>query len=191
MRAEPEADDMLPEYDFSSAVRGAFAGRWTSEQREELRRASRAASLQAWLDFATARVHGLEAALFTYLILEKPEDVLGESAANLVGARSAGGLGELVVHLRAGPLGEPGLHERLDGLLAEVCWLAHDGRGDAEAGAGERLAHAERLERIGREADALRDAISGQVEQRLLRAGMSRQEIEQKTEETARLWLAA
>jgi hypothetical protein len=135
-------------------------------------------------------VHGLEAAFFTYLVLEKPGAVLSEGAANLGGARSAG-LAALVVQLRADPLLEPALHARLHEPVAEVCWLARDGRGDAEASPGERLAHSERLERIGREADALRGVITEQVEQRLVRAGLSASEIKIKTEETARLWLAA
>jgi hypothetical protein len=48
-----------------------------------------------------------------------------------------------------------------------------------------------RLEAIHAEATALKGEVDQLIQQHLARSGMSEQEIEQKTAETARLWLAA
>lgn len=181
---------MLPEYDLSRAVRGKFAG-LTGDQRATLSRESRTATVRAWADFAAERVHRLEAALFTYLVLgpsARPSAVRDES---LLCARSTMRLEEFAKDVGADPVLDDTHKRRFRSLVDEARWMAHGDPGEIEGSPTDRLAHVERLERLGREADALRAVLRERVEQHLEAGGLSRREIERKTEETAKLWRAA
>lgn len=191
MKAEYE-DEMLPEYDFSSAVRGTFAGRWTPEQREQILRDSAAGTTQAWHAFALARIQKLEAALFTLLVLGTGANLRRRvrPSTRPFDARPSHALPQLVRDLRRHDVFSGEMDRRLTGLARECEWLlAADAR--TENGPAEQQAFVERLERIGREADALREAADAMIRHRLESSGLSVREIERRTEETARLWLAA
>jgi hypothetical protein len=189
MKAELEEDDgMLPEYDFSKAVRGAFAGRWTAEEREQIMRDSIVGTARAWHQFALDRVQALEAVLFTRSVVTAPIPCARGARSS---TRPFNALIRLVSELDKGAPLPRTLCRRLTHLADECRWAAEHGEEGTEGTPAERLAHIERLERIGREAEAVKAEVEGLVHRHLVRSGMSEQEIERKTEETAKLWLAA
>lgn len=189
MNAERDEDGMLPEYDFSNAVRGAFAGRWTPEEREQILRESIVGSARAWHKFALERVQALEAALFTHNVVTTPVLRARDSASATTQPFHA--LVRLVGEIDRGAQIPAVLHRRLGALAEECRWAAQQAEEGIEGTPAERLAYIERLERIGREAEALKAGVDELIQQHLARSGMSEQEIERKTEETAKLWLAA
>lgn len=189
MNAERDDDGMLLEYDFSNAIRGAFAGRWTPEEREQLLRASAVRTAQAWHRFALTRVQALEAALFTRSVVTAPGLRARDSASATT--RPFHALVRLVGEMDGGAQLPGSLYQRLEDLAEECRWAAQQREEGIAGTPAERLAYIERLERIGREAEALKLEVDGLVQQHLARSGMSEQEIERTTEETARLWLAA
>lgn len=181
-------DEMRPEYDFSNAVRGTFADWFTPGEREQFLRRRAEGSARTWHQFALERVQALETALFTRSVVTAP----------VPRARGAGSstqpfnaLVRLVGEIGQGAPLPRALHRRLNDLADECRWAAEHGEEGIEGTPAERLAHIERLERIGREAEALKTKVDGLIQQHLARSGMSAQEIERKTEETAKLWLAA
>jgi hypothetical protein len=189
MNAERDDDGMLLEYDFSNAVRGAFAGRWTPEEREQILRDSIVGTFRAWHRFARERVQALEAALFTRSVVTSPVLQARDSASATTQPFRA--LIRLVGELDGGAQLPGALYGRLAELADECRWAAQQAEDGIEGTPAERLAYIERLERIGREAEALKAEVDGLVQQHLARSGMSEQEIERTTEETAKLWRAA
>ena len=188
MKAESDDDDMLPEYDFSKAVRGKFANWFTPEEREELLRRSIVGSARAWHQFALERVQALEAALFTRSVVTTPCPRVRDAGSS---TQPFNALVRLVEEIDRGAHVPRTLHRQLADLAGECRWAAQQVEDGIEGTPAERLAYIERLERIGREADALKTQVDGLVQQHLARSGMSAQEIERTTEETAKLWLAA
>jgi hypothetical protein len=173
-------EDMLPEYDFSNAVRGKFADRWTPEEREVLLRESSHASVRSLQAHALEEVRGLESALFVFLVL----------AGARRGRHLPHSLRELVQEMRvASPL-EPGLEEKLGTLVDEYAWLVQP-RTEPYTVPGSLTPVLDRLDAAYGLARELKRMIETRLQQHLAGAGLSRQEIEQKTEETAKLWLAA
>ena len=184
-------EDTLPEYDFSNGVRGVFAGRWTEEQKAQILRDSIEGSARAWHEFAAKRVQTLESALFGYLVLAAAPYRPANLSALSADAPPFSTLAELIAALRRCTRFGAELDSRFEALEVEARWAAAYGAEGAEGTPAQRLAHMERLERIGREAEALAAAVEKLVQEHLARSGMSQQEIERKTEETAKLWLAA
>lgn len=182
-------DEMLPEYDFSNAVRGAFAGWFAPQEREQFLRQCAEGSARAWHGFALERVQALEAALFTRSVVTSPSLRVRDSASATTQPFHA--LVRLVGEIDRGTRLPGKLYQRLTDLAEECRWAAQQAEEGIEGTPAERLAYIERLERIGREAEALKGQVDGLVQQHLARSGMSAQEIERRTEETARLWLAA
>jgi hypothetical protein len=191
MRAEHD-DEMLPEYDFSNGVRGKYAGRWNAEQREQLLREASLGSVQTVGGYALEQVQALEAALFTYLVLAGHESVQSATrrTAELLQADDPRPLSVLV----AAEGGTEDLDEtlvlRLKRLAGERDWLILP-RNESYTGPGSMRPVLDRLEAIHAEAKELRTCVDRLIERHLLGDGMTKQEIERKTEETARLWLAA
>lgn len=91
----------------------------------------------------------------------------------------------------ADPVLDDTYKQRLRRLVDEASWMARSGPGEIEDSPADRLAHVERLERLGREADALHAVLRERLEQHLEAEGMSTGDIVRRTEETAKLWLAA
>jgi hypothetical protein len=187
MKADSD-DDMLPEYDFSKAVRGKFANWFTPEEREEIIRRSIVDTARAWHRFARERVQALEAALFTHSVLTTPVLRVRDSASATTLPFHA--LVRLVGEMDRAQLPRA-LYRRLADLAEECRWAAQQAEDGIEGTPAERLAYVERLERMGREAEALKGEVDGLVQQYLGRSGMSAQEIARTTEETAKLWMAA
>jgi hypothetical protein len=188
MKAERDEDGMLLEYDFSNARRGAFADRWTPEEREQILHDSIVDTARAWHRFARERVQALEAALFTRSVVTTPVLCARDSASATTLPFHA--LVRLVGEMDRAQLPRT-LSRRLTDFAEECRWAAQQAEDGIEGTPAERLAYIERLERIGREAEALKAQVDGLVQRHLARSGMSAQEIERKTEETAKLWLAA
>jgi len=181
-------DEMLPEYDFSNAVRGTFADWFTPEEREQFLRRCADGSARTWRQFALERVQALEAALFTRSVVTTPIPRARDAGSS---TRPFNALIRLVGEIDGGAPLPRALRRRLTHLAEECRWAAQQVEEGIEGTPAERLAYIERLERIGREAEALKAEVDGLIQRHLARSGMSAQEIERKTEETARLWLAA
>ncbi|HEX6042313.1 hypothetical protein, partial [Longimicrobium sp.] len=190
MKAEYD-DEMRREYDFAGAVRGRFASRWTQEQRERILRDSAVGTVWAWRSFALTRVQNLEASLFTLLVLGTGANPRRRVRPNTraFDARPSHALSRLVRDLRRRDVLPGELDQRLDALVREGEWLLANDAAGADGNSAEQRAHVERLEQIGRDADALREAADGLIRHRLEASGLSVPEIERRTEETARLWL--
>jgi hypothetical protein len=188
VKADSE-DEMLAEYDFSDGVRGKFADWFTPEEREQFLRRRIEGSARTWHRFALERVRALEAALFAHTVLTAPALRVRETGPSATQPFRA--LVRLAAALDRGVPLDDGLRKRLRGLVEECHWAFRHGQEGAIGTPAERLAHKERLERLGREAEALVPAVNASIQAHLARSGLSEQEIEQKTEETAKLWLAA
>jgi hypothetical protein len=184
-------DEMLSEYDFSNAVRGKFAGWFTPEEREQFLRRCAEGSARTWHRFALKRVQALEAALFTRSVVTTPVLRVRDSASTTT--RPFHALVRLVreIDIDGGAQLPGALLQRLADLAEECRWAAQQAEEGIEGTPAERLAYIERLERIGREAEALKVEVDSLVQQHLARNGMSEQEIARTTEATAKLWLAA
>lgn len=180
---------MLPEYDLSNRGRGKIATWFTAEERERLLREGAEGDARAWYRFALERVQALEAALFTRKVITAP--VADIRAAGSRTGQPFTALVRLVGEIDRGAGLPDSLRRRLGELAEECRWAADHRQEGTEGTPPERLAHVERLERIGREAEALKAAVDQSTQQHLARSGMSQREIERTTEETARLWLAA
>lgn len=182
-------DEMLPEYDFSNAIRGKFAGWFSPEERQQFLRRCAEGSARTWHRFALTRVQALEAALFTRSVVTTSVLRVRDSASATT--RPFHALVRLFGEMDGGAQLPGALYQRLEDLAEECRWAAEQPEEGIAGTPAERLAYIERLERIGREAEALKGEVDGLVQQHLARSGMSEQEIERTTEETARLWLAA
>lgn len=180
--------EMLPEYDFSNGIRGAFANRWTEEQKAQILADAIEGTARAWHEFAAKRVRGLEAALFAHNVFTAPHLRVRELGPS--DTRAFRALVRLAAELEPDALPQA-IRERLSDLAVECHWAYWHGDEGTVGGPAERLAHVQRLERLGREAEALVPAVNASIQAHLAQSGLSDEEIEQKTEETAKLWLAA
>jgi hypothetical protein len=185
MKVEDHEDEMPAEFDFSRAVRGAFADRWTPEEREAMMRDSAYGTVRAITRYSRERVQALEAALFSYLVLA------GHETSQEAASHAGGLLQRFAGRSAANMPFEPALTARLRKLAAECEWLENQPPLPPYASPGSFTSRVDRLEAIHAEAKALQAAVDQLIQQHLARSGMSAQEIEQKAAETARLWLAA
>lgn len=182
-------EEMRPEYDLSNAVRGKVADLFTSEQRERLLRDAAEGDALAWRRFALQRVQALETALFTASAVRSA--VPRRASAPIAGEPPFRALPRLVGEMEPAPGLRASVRQRLAALTVECEWAAEEPAPGARRSLGEWQADAERLERLGREAEALKGEVDRMIRQSLAGSGMSEQEIERTTEETARRWLAA
>lgn len=182
MKAEYD-DEMHPEYDWSKAARGANASRFTPADRDELRRRAGPDMVQELTTYTLRQVQELESALFTFFVLaaQQPVQKAARRAAELLDA--GGGTFEC-------NLVDSGLLARLQGIAAQREWVQHPlhrSRQDPES----LKPVLQRLETIYDEVRTSRRRVEELVKEHLAGAGMSMQEIERRTDETAKLWLAA
>ena len=185
MRADD--DDMLPEYDFSNAVRGKYTDRFTPKGREEAARAAWEAMVCELSSHTLRQVRELEGALFTFFVLAGHEPV-GNAARRAAAVLEGEGDARDRRHLPEPAT--PELLAQLHSIAIQRTWVER--RPSASARDPDALkAVLERLEAVYQEVRAMRERIVTLIEQHLAGTGLSVQEIERKTEETARLWLAA
>jgi hypothetical protein len=184
---------MLPEFDFSNGVRGAFANRWTPEEREAILRDSAYGSVRTMTQYAGEQVQALEAALFSYLVLAGNETShqAANTAAGLLRHHTPSARPTMLECGNGSAGFDASLAERLRRLASEREWLLSQPPLQPYAGPGSFKHIVERLHAIYNEARALKAQVDEFIENSLARSGLSEQEIERKTEETARLWLAA
>lgn len=184
--------EMREEYDLSRAVPSRHAARMTAEAREALHERAAAGTVQAWISHCLRQIQAVEAAMFSYLVLvrnEAPEQA-AQTAATFLYLRPDA----LAGVLRASGISGGEIEGRFRPFGAESRWLVHKSGDDTQTALGspERaLPLAERLQRMATEARALKASVLHLVEQHLARGGLSRQEIEAKTDETAQFWRAA
>lgn len=195
MKKEPEIE-MLPKYDFSGAVRGRVAARFTPEERAALIRRVAAEEVQTWTANCLLQAQELEAALFTYLVLaeQRSPKEAGAEAKTLFDCGDQRSARQMLSSLRSKPPLLDGLTHRLTVFADERDWLVHRSGIESQAvlAAPEKAADLlDRLEHIAAEASALKSQIEALVAERLSEDGLSNQEIMTKTDETLDLWLAA
>ncbi len=186
---------MRDEYDFSRAVRGRHAGRLTVRERGELLRRSAVQDVQAWISNTLIEVQCLEATLFSYFVLtgyQLPEQA-GALAASLLddsGVASASSVAGLrVLSLPAGEF-----EARFGRVVAERAWLVHRSGFECQHARSDREKTAvllARLESIMDDASAVKAQLEVAVQDHLSRTGLSKEEIDVKTDEAKELWLAA
>jgi hypothetical protein len=182
MKAEYD-DEMRPEYDWSKAVRGTYANRFTPAERDELRRRAGPDMVQELTAYTLRQVQELESALFTFFVLaaQQPVQKAARRAAELLD--SGGGTCEC-------NLVDPGLLARLQGIAAQRQWVQHSLHGSQQDPESVKPV-LQRLETIYDEVRTTRRRVEELVQEHLAGAGMSTQEIERRTDETAKLWRAA
>jgi hypothetical protein len=194
MKKEGDAE-MRDEYDFSRAVRGRHAGRLTVRERGELLQRSAVQDVQAWISNTLIEVQRLEAALFSYFVLTRHQlpQQAGALAASLlnddgvVTALSIAGLRVL-----SSPAGE--FEASFGRVIAERAWLVHRSGFECQHARSDQEktdALLARLERIMDDASAVKAQLEEAVQDYLSRTGLSKEEIDEKTDETKELWLAA
>jgi len=193
----PEQDDIRPEYDFSQAVRGKHAARFSVSQEEPLPAWWRDAiryDTQAWISEALRRSQQLEGLLVAYIALAfhlEPSDA-GRNVLSLLEDPEGEAIRRMSVDLEARALSPAGdLRHRLDRLFRERNWLIHRSlhqRVEETKAAGRFAA---RLQSLCSEAAAMTQQLRQLILARFARAGMTRNEFEQKAEIVIQQWLAA
>ncbi|HEX8672439.1 MAG TPA: hypothetical protein VF710_11155 [Longimicrobium sp.] len=195
MKKDPEFE-MLPAHDFSGAVRGRVAARFTPEERDALIRRVAAEEVQTWTAKCLLHAQKLGASLFTYLVLAEkrsPKEA-GAEALTLLDCIDQRSVRQMLSSLRGKHPLLGGLAHRLAVFADERHWLVHRSgiEGQAVLASPDKAADLlDRLEHIAAEATALRSEIEALVAERLMEDGLSKQEIVTKRDETHDLWLAA
>lgn len=187
-----EHDDVRPEYDWSKAVRGKYANRATPGEQEERRSRAWPAMVEELSSYTLRQVQELESALFTFFVLAAHEPV--QQAARRAVALLRGGEArpwdDRGVDLLAARMVDRDFIAGLREVAGQRDWIE---RPFPATGCDRDSLEPvlRRLETTYHQARALREQLGALIQQHLAADGMSRQEIERRTEETARLWLAA
>jgi hypothetical protein len=189
----PDQDDILPEYDFSEAVRGKHAGRFSVSREESapvwLRDAIRY-DRQAWISEALRRSQELERLLVVYLSLafnREPADA-GRDVSHLLEDPQSEALRHLIADLEARDL-----LPSLDRLFNERNWLVHRSFYQQMDEADPKTAgrFTARLQRLSSETAEITELLWQLILARFMRAGMTQAEVEQRAEAVTQQWLAA
>lgn len=185
-------DDVLPEYELSGGVRGRYANRLTPSEREESKRRAWPEMVNELSSYTLRQVEELETALFTFFVLAGHEPVQNAArhAATLLDPAHQGNPARLVQGTRPTGLTDAALLNQLQAIAGQRAWVEHPLPPSTDDRESLKPVLA-RLEAIYDEVRSLKARVELLVEQHLAGTGLSRQEIERKTEETARLWLAA
>nr|ASV46975.1 hypothetical protein [uncultured bacterium] len=168
----------------------------TVRERGELLQRSAVQDVQTWIGHALIEVQRLEAALFSYLVLTRNEQPgqAGPAAALLLNENALLSVESLVAQLRA--LGLPGgeFEERFGRVVAERAWLVHRSGYESQKTLMDQEKTAvllRRLERIVDDASAVKTQLEEAIREHLSRTGLSKREIDEKTDKAKELWLAA
>lgn len=193
MKAEYLDDDEIPEVDFSKGVRGAFANWWTPEEREALLRDSAYGSVRTMTKYAGEQVQALEAALFSYLVLAgaQTSDQAADMVARLLRHHAPSALPTMMACGSGSAVFDGAFADRLRRMTDEREWLLNQPPLEPYTGPGSFKHIVERLHATYQEARSLKAHVDELIQQHLASRGLSEQEIERRTEETAKLWLAA
>ncbi len=185
-------DDILPEYELSGGVRGRYAGRLTPSERAGSERRAWVEMVNELSSYTLQQVEELETVLFTFFVLagHQPVQNAARHAATLLDPEQDGKPAQVVQESRQTGLADPALLNQLQAIAGQRAWVEHPfpSSGDDRESLKPVLA---RLEAIYDEVRSLKARVALLVEQHLAGAGLSPQEIERRTEETAKLWLAA
>jgi hypothetical protein len=195
MKREGDAE-MRDEYDFSSGVRGRHAARLTVRERGELLRRSTVQDVQIWISYALTEVQRLEATLFSYLVLTRNQrlEQAGPLAAALLDDRALPSVDQVAPVLRTlAPL-DGDFETRFGRVVAGRVWLVRRSGYESQQAMTDHEKTAAllgRLERIVDDASAVKAQIEEALREQLSRTGLSNREIDEKSDKTKELWLAA
>ncbi|HST58185.1 MAG TPA: hypothetical protein VLK84_05850 [Longimicrobium sp.] len=142
--------------------------------------------------YTLRQVEELETALFTFFVLAGHEPVQNAArhAATLLDPTQQGNPARLVQGPRPTGLTDPALLNQLQAIAGQRGWVEHPFPSSTNDRESLKPVLA-RLEPIYDEVRTLKARVERLVEQHLAGAGLSPHEIERRTEETAKLWLAA
>lgn len=196
--SEEGADDLRPEYDFSTATRGKHARLAVAPGEEPPLWYSTAAEFdrQAWLGEALRRAQELESLLFAYLVLvfEREPERAARGLPSMIEDPDDPGAQELLQALaRDSSTSMPELRSRLLDVLRERNWLVHRSLHAEEPGENiESLrAFTSRLQELSSRLSSLQDEILRSMEARLVGDVMSPAEFQERKSAAIRAWLAA
>lgn len=195
----PEQDDIRPVYDFSEAVRGKHAGRFSVSPGEPAPGWMQAAiryDRLAWIGEALRRIQEVEGLLVVYLAVafRLEPAAAGREVSQLLEDSEGEVSGRVRAALQADePLSAGDLQRRLGHLIEERRWLVHRSLHEqleepTPTAAGEFTA---RLQNVSSDAAALTQQLRQLVLARFISAGRTRPDFEHEAEAVIRQWLAA
>jgi len=188
--------DMRAEYDFAGAKRSKYASKLNEEDRARLLRRSASLDAQSWFGYAIQRVQELEALLVAYLTLalERAPGVAGSEAAALLEGQGASSLNRVAAAVSASESGSADFESRFESVIRERAWLIHEGGFALSLEGEDTRAMADlvnRLVKTAEEATALGASLRATIGEQLAVAGLSADEVRQRTDEVIQHWLAA
>jgi hypothetical protein len=188
--------DMRAQYDFSRAKRSKYASKLNEEDRADLLRRSASLDAQSWFGYAIQRVQELEALLVAYLTLalERAPGAAGSEAAALLEGQGAPSLTRLAAAVSASVPGSADFESLFESVIRERAWLIHKGSFALSLEGENTQATAEVVDRLTKTADeatALGASLRATIEKELADAGLSSDEVRQRTDEVIQHWLAA
>jgi hypothetical protein len=188
--------DMRAHYDFSGAKRSKYASKLNEEDRANLRRRSASLDAQSWFGYAIQRVQELEALVVAYLTLalQRAPGVAGSEAAALLEGQGAPSLTRLATAVSASVPGGADFESRFANVIRERAWLIHKGSFALSLEGEDTQSTAElvnRLAKTAEEATALGASLRAAIEEQLADAGLTADEVRQRTDEVIQHWLAA
>jgi hypothetical protein len=157
-----------------------------------MRRGAWPAMLQEISTYTLQQVRALESALFSFFVLAAHEPVqkAARHAAALLEPGEDHDLASLVAELQTTGAADQDLIADLQKIAMQRSWIEQP-PSRSERDPESFKPDIERLQAIYDQTRALRRRVEALIEQGLAGAGLSASEIKIKTEETARLWLAA
>jgi hypothetical protein len=188
--------DMRAEYDFSGAKRSKYAAKLNDEERAELVRRSASLDAQYWFGHAIQRIQELEALVVAYLTLalDRAPGAAGSEAAALLEGQGAPSLSRLAAAMSASGPRSADFESRFKNMIRERSWLIHKGGFALSLEGKDTRAMVDFVNRLAGTADEATElgaSLRATIEERLAEAGLSSDEVRQRTDEVIQRWLAA
>lgn len=174
--------EMLPEYDFSNAVRGKYADRFGAKKEEILRTAA-ALDMQTWLAHSLLSFQRFESQLVAYwsLALRRDPKTAGECVNLLVESFDKKALRDLTKDLNKHTSVDEQFYRELRELIHDRNWLVHKSFHSLSSS---------RFESIADRSSRLSDLVSTLLLERCRSEGMQESEVKERAAEAVAQWAA-
>lgn len=171
---------MLPEYDFSNAVRGRYSDRFGTNK-EEIRRAAAALDMQTWLAHSLLSFQRFESQLVAYwsLALRRDPKTAGECVNLLIESLDKKALRDLTKDLNKHTSVDERFYSELRDLIHDRNWLIHKSLHSLSSS---------RLESIADRSSRLSDLLSALLLERCRSEGIQESEVKKRAEEAVAEW---